>query len=398
MKFPYLCPTRLNHMNMKKYKYLLALPALWAGLSASAQTEGGYLFDGDLPTCLEQMKAELTFPLAWGNSDIQQFDLWRSAARNQLREEMLMPPPPAKSQELKVVAEESRKGYKARKLEVNLSAYSRVTAYELVPEGKGPFPAVLLLHDHGGHYSIGKEKMIRPFGVADSVLVDADEWCKKCYGGQYVGDYLASKGFVVLCMDAPFWGDRGVKGGTGRDMHKYISGNFFMMGRNLSAWMNFEDVYAADILASLPEVDAERVGCMGFSMGAYRAWMLSALTDRVKCGVAICWMHTTEYQLNREYGLKKHEEWANMIPGIRRYLDYPHIASIACPKPMFFLNGTKDKLFPVPSVEKAFATMHEVWKSQQADENLETEIWEMPHYCGPEVQARFLKFLQERLK
>jgi hypothetical protein len=42
--------------------------------------------------------------------------------------------------------------------------------------------------------------------------------------------------------------------------------------------------------------------------------------------------------------------------------------------------------------------MHEVWKSQQADENLETEIWEMPHYCGPEVQARFLKFLQKRLK
>lgn len=57
-----------------------------------------------------------------------------------------------------------------------------------------------------------------------------------------------------------------------------------------------------------------RLSCMGFSMGAYRSWMLSALSDKVKLGVAICWMHTTEYQINRDYGLKHHEEWANLIP------------------------------------------------------------------------------------
>lgn len=107
---------------------------------------------------------------------------------------------------MRVVATEKRKGYTARKVEFNLTRYSRVSAYELVPDGKGPFPSVLLLHDHGGHFSIGKEKMIRPFGVADSVMSDADGWCQRCYGGQYVGDYLASHGYVVLCTDAPFWG------------------------------------------------------------------------------------------------------------------------------------------------------------------------------------------------
>ena len=67
-------------------------------------------------------------------------------------------------------------------------------------------------------------------------------------------------------------------------------------------------------------------------------------------------MHTTRYQLNREYGLKRHEEWANLIPGIRRYMDYPHIASIACPKPMLFINGKTDHLFPPISVSDAFNT------------------------------------------
>lgn len=367
-------------------------------LNLSAQKERQkYMFDGELPLCLEEMQQELSYPMAWGNSDIRQFDLWRSSARDVLRREMLLPPKPATAYNMKVIAEEKRKGYKARKILFNLDAYSRVEAYELVPDGKGPFPAVLLLHDHGGHFSIGKEKMIRPFAVADSVVRDADEWCERCYGKQYVGDFLASKGYVVLAVDAPFWGDRGVKGGTTWDWYKYIAGNFMMMGRNISAWMNFDDVYSADFFASLPEVDANRLSCMGFSMGAYRSWMLSALTDKVKLGVAICWMHTTEYQINRQYGLKRHEEWANLIPGIRRYMDYPHIASIACPKPMLFINGAKDKLFPPVSVKKAFEEMHDVWRSQGADEKLETEIWDMPHYCGPEVQKRILEFLGKNL-
>lgn len=379
----------------------LIISSLIACVSVVAVAQGQaekYLFDGAFPVFLDSLQSELTYPMAWGNSDIKEFGLWRSAARSKLREEMLMPPRPAEHSDMKVVATEKRKGYTARKVEFNLTRYSRVSAYELVPDGKGPFPSVLLLHDHGGHFSIGKEKMIRPFGVADSVMSDADGWCQRCYGGQYVGDYLASHGYVVLCTDAPFWGERGVKGGSKGDMYKYVAGNFMLLGRDLSAWMDFEDVYAADFMAQLPEVDATRLGCMGFSMGAYRAWMLSALTDKVKCGVAVCWMTTTEYQVNTEYGLKKHEEWANLIPGIRRYLDYPHIASIACPKPMMFINGAKDHLFPPISVNKAYKEMHEVWDSQGIGDRLSTEIMDMSHWCGPEVQVKCLAFLDKWLK
>lgn len=124
-----------------------------------------------------------------------------------------------------------------------------------------------------------------------------------------------------------------------------VAGNFMMLGRSWSAFMNYEDMYTTDFLATLPEVDSKRIGCMGFSMGAYRAWMLSALSDKVKAGAAVCWMVTTDCQFSWEYG-KERGGFANMLPGIRRYLDYPHIASIACPKPMFFLNGEHDKLFP----------------------------------------------------
>ncbi|MBR6261650.1 MAG: hypothetical protein IKR05_00350, partial [Prevotella sp.] len=89
--------------------------------------------------------------------------------------------------------------------------------------------------------------------------------------------------------------------------------------------------------------------------------------------------------------------FANCLPGLRQYLDYPHIASMACPKPMLFINGTKDHLFPIRGVEAAFKTMHDTWKSQGADSKLETEIWEIPHSCGLKVQERMLQFFNKNL-
>lgn len=366
-------------------------------VTALSQSVKGYELEREMPVFLDQLKQELTYPMAWGNSPIKEFDEWRTQARATVLDAMLAPPPYTSDYQTELLAEEQRDGYRARKIRFNLSQYSRVDAYMLVPDGEGPFPAVVLLHDHGGHYSIGKEKMIRPFGVEPAVLEDADGWAKQCYGGQYAGDYLAAHGYVVISMDAIFWGERGRKEGIDGNKHMLVAGHFQMLGRCWSAFINYEDMYTTDFLATLPEVDANRIGCMGFSMGAYRAWMLAALSDKIKAAASVCWMVTTDTQLSWKYG-KEHGGFANTLPGLRRYLDYPHIASIACPKPMFFLNGKFDKLFPPEGVNDAFATMHQVWKSQHADDKLKTEIWDMPHDCGPKVQEAVLQFLDKSLK
>ena len=65
---------------------------------------------------------------------------------------------------------------------------------------------------------------------------------------------------------------------------------------------------------------------------------------------------------------------------------------------MLFINGTKDKLFPIDGVKDAFDIMHGVWRSQGADDKLVTEIWEVPHSCGKGIQAKALEFLDNALK
>ena len=369
-----------------------------------------YEWQGEIPTYVETLKKELTYPMAWGNSPIRNFKKWKKAARAKVLECMMTPPKAAAAWNMEVLGEEQRDGYKAQKIAFNINAYSRITAYLLIPDGKGPFPTVNALHDHGAHLFIGKEKMIRPFftleeqdsptkqALCQEILDDADAWARQLYDNQYVGDYLAKHGYVVFSADAPMWGERGRKEGVDRNKYDLIAGNMMMLGRDLSAFMTYDDISSTEFLASLPMVDAKRIGCVGCSMGAYRSWMLSALSDRIKAGASICWMITTDAQLTRRFGRKENGGFANCIPGLRQYLDYPHIASLACPKPMLFINGTKDKLFPVPGVKDAFAEMHKVWKSQGADNLLDTELWEIPHSCGLKAQEKMLEFLDKNLK
>ena len=394
---------------MKKYLLLVFIIVvdLLVVMPSLAQKRGKYEFKRNLPVYADSLIKDLTYPLAWGNSDIKDFDVWRKVARQKVFDCMLTPPPaPADGFQMKVLAEEQRDGYKARKIEIRLSRYYTVPAYLLIPDGKGPFPAVNALHDHGAHLFIGKEKMIRPLACEDSLVrADAQQWADQLYEGRFVGDDLARHGYVVFSADAPMWGERGQQEGPKRDRYDMIAGNMMMYGIDLSAYMTYDDIAGTEFLASLPEVDAERIGCMGCSMGGYRAWMLSAfrawmlsaLSDRIKAGAAVCWMVTTDEQMSFNYSRTENGGFANCFPGLRRWLDYPHVASMACPKAMLFINGSQDKLFPVPGVEKAFKVMHDTWKSQGANEKLETELWDIPHSCPVRAQERVLQFFQKNL-
>ena len=276
-----------------------------------------YEWQGEIPTYIETLKKELTYPMAWGNSPIKNFKKWKKAARSKVLECMMTPPKAAAAWDMEVLGEEQRDGYKVQKIAFNINAYSRITAYLLIPDSEdgknlnaeagknsraevgllssaqnkksGKYPAVVALHDHGAHLFIGKEKMIRPFFIASEeqdadgnlsekkkvanqeVLDDADAWVNQLYEGQYVGDYLAKHGYVVLSIDAPMWGERGRKEGVDRNKYDLIAGNMMMLGRDLSAFMTYDDISSTEFLASLPMVDAQRIGCVGCSMGAYRS-------------------------------------------------------------------------------------------------------------------------------
>lgn len=363
------------------------IPAL-----AQHQSPGLVGPDGSLPAFHAQLREQLNFTLGWSAVHTPQPHAWRAAALQKARELMLQPGADDTPFAPKVVSEVDRGSYVARQIEFNVTAHSRVLALLLVPEGVGPFPAALVLHDHGARFDIGKEKLIAPWGQPAREQSSA-QWAGKYFSGRFPGDALAKRGYVVLAVDALGWGDR-----TAPDFQissqQALAANLLNLGTSFASIVATEDVRAARFLASQPEVDARRVAALGFSFGAFRAWQVAALSHDVKAGVAVNWMATLQgLMVPGNNQLKGQSAFAMLHPYVMRYLDYPDVAALAAPKPMLFYAGEQDALFPVASAQEAFAKMHAVWSAFGAADRLQTRFWPLGHVFVTEQQEAAFDWL-----
>ncbi len=354
----------------------------------SAVTEEG------LPVFYPELKQQLTYPGSWLSGNVKDFAVWKTEARQKLRT-MLLTPDSHRDFAPATIEREARDGYVAEKVAFNITDQSRVAGLLLTPNAPGPHPAIILLHDHGSKFDIGKEKMIKPWGNAEK-LASAQAWADKFFTGRFVGDELAKRGYVVLAVDAIGWGDRGP---LKYEQQQALASNFFNLGRSLAGEMAYEDMRATDFLASLKQVDAKRVGVVGFSMGAYRAWQLAALSDKVAATAAVSWIGTYDGLMTPGNNVLRGQSAFYMLhPGLPAQFDFPDVASVAAPNPMLFFNGGKDKLFPESAVQGAYEKMHRVWKSQNADNKLETKMWpELGHVFYQEQQAEVFDWLDRYL-
>ncbi|MBR2253334.1 MAG: dienelactone hydrolase family protein [Prevotella sp.] len=333
----------------------------------------------------------------------------QGVTRERIFATMQMASPAPADYSYEVIASEQRDGYVAQKIAFNINRWERVLAYLLTPDSptKKYFPAILLLHDHGAHFTIGKEKMVKPFGVDSLTLADADDWVAKCYDGVYVGDELAKKGYVVLSTDALFWGDRAPspmpyepseRNKQLYDRQQALASNMLQMGTSWGAWITWDDIRSAAFLAHLPMVNPDKVGCLGFSMGSYRSWMLAALSDDIKASASICWMNDTEHLMTIENNQNKGgSAYSMLIPGIRNIADYPQVASLAAPKPALFFNGTRDKLFPVDGVKASYEVMQKAWAKHGAADKLITKLWDEKHFFNKAQQKEVVEFFDREL-
>ncbi|MEV8597732.1 dienelactone hydrolase family protein [Streptomyces sp. NPDC052012] len=327
---------------------------------------------GDLPAFHPRLKEELTFPLAWGASPVRDFETWRRMARAKVEELLIVPPQDGTPFAAEFTGRSHTPDGTRESVTVSLTRYARVRGVLLTPRGTGPFPAVLLLHDHGSRFDIGKEKAVRPWYDATR-LPSAREWADRHFDGRFVGDELARRGHVVLCLDALGWGEREP---LEYARQQALASTLFHLGSSLAGLLAREDQRAAAFLAGLDRVDARRVTALGFSMGGFRAWQVAALSDHVAAAASVCWMTgLKEMMAPGGNALRGQSAFHMLHPGLARHLDLPDVASIAAPKPMLFLGGAQDPLFTAEGVRAAYARLRAVWSSVGAADRLRTETW-----------------------
>ena len=334
--------------------------------------------DRSLPTFYESLTSRMAFSLGW--KDGSNPSKWKKAGLEKAKELILFDEDKTPF-DMVVLASEQRDGYTAQKVVFNISRDTRTLAYLLIPDSdKGKkFPAALMLHDHGSKFTIGKEKMVKPFGDTEAdkdKLTQAEGWASRYFDETFPGDELAKRGYVVLSFDALGWGDRSVAGFK-TDSQQALASNLFNMGTSFAGIIAQQDVRAAQFLASIPQVDKKKIACVGFSMGGFRSWQLAALSDDISAGVAVCWMGTMVNHMNPKDGQTKGQSAFSMLhPYIARYLDYPDVAGLAAPKHMMFIGGTDDGVNPTDGTKDAYEKMKKIWAANKASDRLETILVE----------------------
>ena len=380
-----------------------------------------------LPVFYENIKSRWTFKL--GYKDGVDFNQWQKEGLEKARE-LIIQEEDNTPFDMVVLESEKRDGYTAQKVVFNISQDSRVLAYLLVPNGKKgqTFPAALMLHDHGSKFDIGKEKMVRAFstdkkvekvlGIKDKKtareeaaklspeskaiydkIVSSDSWAGNYVSNLYPGDELAKRGYVVLSFDALGWGDRSVKNfSTGSQQS--LASNMFNMGTSFAGVIAQEDCRAAKFLASLPQVDKSRVACVGFSMGGFRSWQLAAISDDITAGISVCWFGTMKGHIVEKDGqLKGNSAFSMLHPTMAKFLDYPDIAGLAAPKPMYFIGGQYDAVNPEAGTKEAYEKVHKIWAAANAADKVKTEIVPgMEHAFPAEQQKAAFDWLDVQFK
>lgn len=294
---------------------------------------------------------------------------WRAEALATARRLMLLPGDDGSGFATEVLGEQDRGGHTAQALTLRGALGDRVPALYLRPKGEGPHPAIIVLHDHGARFDIGKEKLVRPLAANPS----AEAWVQRYYGGAFVGDTLADAGFAVLAIDALGWGERG-RPGFARDDQQALANHLMQLGHSWAGLIASDDLRSHRWLRERPEVDAKRVAVLGFSMGALRAWQLAAVCEDVSACIAAHWMCTREGLLRAgEHTLQGQSAFSMAHLGLAAALDHPDVAALIAPRPLLLFGSPDDKLFPWDAAQAAWSQLGRAWRQHGADSRFTTQ-------------------------
>jgi dienelactone hydrolase len=328
---------------------------------------------------------------------------WKSEARAKVFELLSYKPGPC-SPRPQVIERVDKGDYILERLKFSTTADIEVPAYFLIPKHvKFPVPAVIALHDHGGFYYWGKEKLVEMENEHPVLTA----FRKQYYDGASFPASLARRGYAVIVIDMFYFGERRLildedlqngmndrtkfeSEATIQKINQRESNSECVVFRNILhsgfTWggvLVWDDIRTLDYLETRPEVDKNRIACTGLSVGGWRTTFLAALDSRIKAACVACWMTSFRYLIPH------HEVWvvpSGMVPGLLQYLDYPDLASLMMPTPLLVIHGQQDELFPPEGVKAAFATLSRCYSEIGKSERFKTYVFDGPHKYPLEAQ------------
>jgi dienelactone hydrolase len=227
------------------------------------------------------------------------------------------------------------------------------------PVGKsGPFPAVVSPH---GHWRYGRFENSELNSVPARAIS------------------LARQGYVVFAYDMVGWNDtmQTPHGFAGPREELWLFGSL-----GLQLW---NSIRVVDYLASLPDVDVNRIGVTGASGGATQAFLLAAVDDRIRYSAPV---NMVSFQMQ---GGSRCEN----APLLRIDTNNVEISAAFAPKPQLLVSATGDWTVNVPKRE--FPAVQRIYRLMDAESNVEWRQFDSPHNYHQDSRESVYEFFGKHI-
>ena len=322
--------------------------------------------------------------LAFQARNKQEAETWQRNLRAKIAE--LVGPMPAKRAALESQTLEVRDypGYRREKFVFQSRPDSWVLGYLLTPKaGRTPHAAVICLPGHGR-------------GVDDIVGIDEqgrDRTVKVGYAYDYAVQ-VAEHGMAAVAIEMMAFGCRRdaitKQKGLATSACQPAAGAALLLGQTMVGWRVYDVMRTIDWIETRPELDVNRVGCLGCSGGGTATLFSAALDQRIKAALVSSYLNTF-----RDSIMSVSHCIDNYVPGILNWAEMYDVAGLVAPRALFAESGERDNIFPVFAARASFERVRKIYEMFGAVEMTGHEVFDGPHsFSGKQG----LPFLAARLR
>lgn len=296
------------------------------------------------------------------------FNTWRAEVKATLCD-LIGDMPERVSANVQIEWKEERDTYTEYRFTFDTEPSASVPCHLLIPhKAKKPCPVVICLQGHssGMHISLGK--MIYP----------GDE--KSVKGGDR--DFairIVREGYAALVLEQRAFGERKSEVMMRFDPEAKTTCMFpslaaLLLGRTIIGERVWDVSRAIDALSEFPEIDLDRVACMGNSGGGTATYYAACLDERIKIAMPSCSVCSFNYSI----GVRRHCT-CNYIPKLAKYVDMGDLASLIAPRKLIVVAGEKDSGFKIEGTHQEYEIIEKIFERAGAKDNCRLVVGEEGH-------------------
>jgi dienelactone hydrolase len=236
---------------------------------------------------------------------------------------------------------------------------------------------------------------------------------------------LAKLGFIGIAIDGRYHGER-TKAGKGSAEYSNAMLRRYRTGQELPFLYDtvWDVLRLLDYLETRDDVDAKRIGLLGFSKGGMETYLAAAVDARVAVAIPFIGVQSFRWALENNLWQSRVETFQSAInqaakddgksevntefvrhfynrvmPGIADQFDAPQMLPLIAPRPLFVINGDSDPRTPLPGLMECVDKARAAYTRAKAEDKFKFKLQlKTGHAVTPDARQEAIAWLQQWLK